>query len=67
MSKKLTREDLAFISESLAFTRSRFEAYAYPSYELRQERLREADAVIAKVNALWRAKRFPKTTKRGNA
>lgn len=47
----LSQYDLAFILESLEYTKSRFDNYSYPTYELRRQRLELVESVIAHVRA----------------
>lgn len=49
----LNSHDVQMILESLAYTRKAFEEYQdYPSYEFKQERIKEVDGVIEKVRAM---------------
>lgn len=43
---------IPLILESLSFTRSAFENYRYPTYEIRQQRLAEVNAAMAAVRAV---------------
>jgi len=53
MEKKLNEKDLDFILESLKYTKLRFEKYdKYPSNEFKQERINDANEIIAKVQFL---------------
>jgi hypothetical protein len=52
MDNSLTQDDLNVIIESLNYTRLKFENYEYPSYEMKQQRLNEVNAVVAKVKEL---------------
>jgi len=56
MTTQLTPKDLAFILESLEGTKIKFEAYDYPSYEFKLQRIKEVDDVIAKVKAVLKEK-----------
>lgn len=47
----LSLYDLAFILESLEYTKSRFDNYPYPTYELRRQRLELVESAIAHVRA----------------
>jgi 5-bromo-4-chloroindolyl phosphate hydrolysis protein len=50
MTVELTREELEFIEESLKYTRKNFEEYQkYPSYEFKQQRLKQVNDVLAKI------------------
>ena len=45
----LLGSDLAFIAESLRYSKSKFEGYdGYPSWEYKRERIAEAEGVIAR-------------------
>jgi hypothetical protein len=49
----LNKKDLAFILESLKYTRLKFEDYQqYPSYEFKQGRIADVNEVIKKVENL---------------
>lgn len=48
----LTSDDCRFILESLDYTRQAFEAYRYPSEEIKAGRLQDVRDVILKVRAL---------------
>lgn len=53
MDGGLTKDDISFLIESLRYTKQAFQDYGgYPSYEFKQERLREVDTVVAKLRAL---------------
>jgi membrane-bound lytic murein transglycosylase MltF len=50
MPTQLTQQDLEFILESLKYTKLKFEDYQqYPSYEYKQERIKEVQDVMSKV------------------
>ena len=50
---KLTKSDWEMISESLKYTKLKFEEYQeYPSQEFKQKRIDEVVTVIAKVNEI---------------
>ena len=54
----LSADDIRFILESLNYTKKAFSEYTdYPSYEFKQKRIAEADAVIAKVWVLHDAQK----------
>ncbi len=49
----LTGNDLAFIAESLRYSKIRFEEYdRYPSWEYKRERIAEAEEVIARFQEI---------------
>jgi len=53
VTEDLTHEDLGLILESLGYTRRAFGDYTgYPSYEFKQQRLADVDAVVAKLRAI---------------
>ena len=52
MAEKLTGNDMAFILESLKYTRMKFQEYPYDSEEFRKERPDRVDDVVTKVKAL---------------
>lgn len=55
MFTKLTPKDLEFILESLKYTKIKIEeSNNYPSYEFKQQRVKEVDDLIAKVNAIFK-------------
>ena len=57
MPTQLTHEDLTFILESLKYTKIKFEEYKdYPSDEFKQQRIKDAEDVIAKVKAVLKEK-----------
>jgi len=46
-------DEVAFVLESLNYTRRAFEEYqGYPSYEFKQQRLADVDAVVVKLRAI---------------
>ena len=50
---KLNDSDWEIILESLKYTRLRFEEYdKYPSYEFKQQRIKEVDDVVLKIKEL---------------
>lgn len=57
MPTQLTPKDLEFILESLKYTKIKFEEYKdYPSYEFKQQKVKEVDDVIANVKAVFKEK-----------
>lgn len=56
-SDLFSASDLVLLAESLRYTRLAFEGYQYPTYEFKQQRLAEVDAVALKVNAARKALR----------
>ena len=48
----LTIEEWYMIKESLQYTKKAFETYAYPSYEIKQARLKEANDLRTKISAI---------------
>lgn len=53
MQVELTDDDIAFILESLRYTKLKFESYeGYPSKEFQRGRVVDVEEVIAKVRAL---------------
>lgn len=49
----LNKEDLHLILESLNYTKLKFENYdSYPSYEFKQEQLKQVNDLIKKVNVV---------------
>jgi hypothetical protein len=53
MTDNLTRDDIDLILESLKCYKDRIENYKdYPSYEFKQQQMRRAEAVIAKIKGL---------------
>jgi len=52
MVTKLTAFDLDFILDSLKYSKMKFESYEYPSYELKQQRIKDVETVIAKILSL---------------
>ena len=49
----LNSHDIQMILESLAHTRKAFEGHGeYPTYEFKQERIKEVNGVIEKVRAI---------------
>jgi hypothetical protein len=51
-SDQLTSSDIAFLIESLRYTRLAYESTSYPTYELRQEQLAKVDKIVAKLRGL---------------
>lgn len=49
---KLSVEDLAFIKQSLIYTRRNFEDTAYESYEFKLQQLEKVNSVLEKVSAI---------------
>ncbi|MCP4421064.1 MAG: hypothetical protein GY805_31010 [Chloroflexi bacterium] len=50
MSEKLTNQEIDLLLESLKYTREAFESYEhYPSYEFKQQRVKEVDDLRAKL------------------
>lgn len=52
MTTELSTQDFHFILESLKYTKIKFEAYEYPTYEMKQQRVKEVEALISKVQNL---------------
>lgn len=52
MANELTTQDLHFILESLKYSKIKFEAYEYESIEIKQQKIKEANTVISKVQNL---------------
>lgn len=52
MATELSIQDLHFILESLKYTKIKFEDYEYPSYKLKQQKIKEIENVIIKVQNL---------------
>lgn len=57
MRRILSGKDLAFILESLSWTRKAFENTTYPSYEFRVSRLGEVNDVMTKVRDIYNHRR----------
>lgn len=53
IDEKLTGNDIAFILESLKYTRMKFESYKYyPNEKFRKEQIERVDTVMSKVRVL---------------
>ena len=59
MMNALTRQDYDLILQSLAFTEEAFRAYQYPTHEMKQQRIAEAQEVQRKVRQLKKDRRSP--------
>ncbi len=49
MNTEFSIQDLHFILESLNYSKIKFDAYNYPTYDLKLQKLKEVEEVIVKV------------------
>ncbi len=52
MTPALNLNEIAFILESLNYTKLRFESTSYPSYDLKQEQLKRVEEIQVKLRKL---------------
>ena len=52
MTTNLTGEDIAFLLESLEYTKLKFESTEYPTYEFKREQIARVESVITKLRAI---------------
>lgn len=53
MLNELSKKEIAMIMESLNYTKIKFEEYdKYPSYEYKQQRIKEVNDLILKIKLL---------------
>ena len=55
MPNELTKTELDFILTALEFTKSKFENYSYPTYQLKLERIAEVEKLMDKVREIKKA------------
>ncbi len=48
----LTQADIEFLLEALKYTKAKFQATEYPSYEFRQQQIQRVEDIQAKLRAL---------------
>jgi hypothetical protein len=57
MATELSYQDLSLILESLRYSKIKFETYEYPSIEIKQQRIKEVESIILKVQNLLKEKK----------
>ena len=52
MERKFTVEELNFLLQSAIYSKKKFEEYEYESTEQRNEQIRKAEEIIAKIRTI---------------